>query len=109
MRLPGPIQHDHRWPIVSFADRATEDLFEGARTRETRRLTSDIQREARLELDMLDAAVELGGLRAPSGNRLEALRGDLAGLHSIRINAQWRIVFRWTSSGPAEVSVVDYH
>jgi toxin HigB-1 len=58
---------------------------------------------------MLDAAVELGDLRAPSGNRLEALRGDLAGLHSIRINAQWRIVFRWTSSGPAEVSVVDYH
>lgn len=58
---------------------------------------------------MLAAAVELKDLRAPPGNRLEALRGDLQGLHSIRVNDQWRVVFRWTSSGPAEVRIVDYH
>jgi proteic killer suppression protein len=95
--------------IVSFADRATEDLFHGTRSRETRRLPTDIPRVARRKLDMLDAAAELRDLRSPPGNRLEALRGDLAGLHSIRINDQWRIVFRWTSSGPAEVGIVDYH
>ena len=58
---------------------------------------------------MLNAAAELKDLRAPPGNRLEPLRGDLAGLHSIRINQQWRIVFRWTPFGPAEVRLVDYH
>lgn len=95
--------------IVSFADRATEDLFQGTRSRETRRLPTDIHRVAIRKLDILDAAAELRDLRSPPGNRLEALRGDLAGLHSIRINDQWRIVFRWTSSGPAEVGIVDYH
>jgi proteic killer suppression protein len=60
-------------------------------------------------LDMLAAAVDLKDLRSPPGNRLEVLRGDLQGLHSIRINDQWRIVFRSTSNGPAEVRIVDYH
>jgi len=58
---------------------------------------------------MLDAAVELLDLRSPPGNRLEALRGELQGLHSIRINAQWRIVFFWTPGGPAHVRILDYH
>lgn len=58
---------------------------------------------------MLNAAAELKDLRAPPGNRLEPLRGDLAGLHSIRINQQWRIVFRWSASGPAEVRILDDH
>ena len=58
---------------------------------------------------MLHAAADLKDLRVPPGNRLEALKGDLAGLHSIRINDQWRLTFRWTSNGPAEVRIVDYH
>ncbi len=58
---------------------------------------------------MLDAAHALGDLRAPPGNRLEALRGDLKGLHSIRVNEQWRIVFRWSDGGAHDVRIVDYH
>jgi proteic killer suppression protein len=61
------------------------------------------------KLDMLDYAVALSDLASPPGNRLETLRGDLAGFHSVRINDQWRIVFRWTVSGPIEVDVRDYH
>ncbi len=57
------------------------------------------------KLDMLDYADLLGDLRSPPGNRLEALKGDLRGLHSIRVNSQWRIVFRWTPSGPTDVDV----
>ena len=57
----------------------------------------------------LNNANALGDLSAPPGNRLEALKGDLAGKHSIRINDQWRIVFRWTAAGPEDVEIVDYH
>lgn len=58
---------------------------------------------------MLEYAKDLRDLVSPPGNRLEALRGDLAGLHSIRINDRWRVVFRWTDPGPAEVDIRDYH
>jgi proteic killer suppression protein len=61
------------------------------------------------KLEYLDAAGALGDLRAPPGNRLEALRGDRVGEHSIRINERYRICFRWTESGPADVEIVDYH
>jgi len=61
------------------------------------------------KLDMLDAAVELKDLRSPPGNRLEALQGNRAGQHSIRINDQWRICFRWGAKGPEDVEIVDYH
>jgi proteic killer suppression protein len=61
------------------------------------------------KLDILDAATSLDDLRAPPGNRLEPLKGDLAGFHSIRINSQWRIIFCWTPGGPANVRIVDYH
>jgi len=61
------------------------------------------------KLVVLDAAVTLGDLRSPPGNRLEALKGDRSGQHSIRINDQWRICFVWTDSGPEEVEIVDYH
>ncbi len=61
------------------------------------------------KLDMLDYAAALADLASPPGNRLEALKGDLLGLHSIRINDQWRVVFRWTASGPADVDIHDYH
>ena len=61
------------------------------------------------KLDLLEYAARLGDLASPPGNRLEALKGDLQGRHSIRINDQWRVVFRWTGSGPAEVDICDYH
>ena len=61
------------------------------------------------KLDMLEYAERVSDLASPPGNRLEALKGDLAGLHSIRINDQWRVVFRWTDLGPAEVDITDYH
>ena len=61
------------------------------------------------KLDMLDYAADLRDLRSPPGNRLEALKGTWIGFHSIRVNDQWRIVFRWTEYGPEDVDVVDYH
>jgi toxin HigB-1 len=68
-----------------------------------------VAKVARRKLVQLNNAAVLGDLAAPPGNRLEAMRGALAGKHSIRINDQWRIVFRWTASGPEEVEIEDYH
>lgn len=95
--------------IVSFADAATEALFHGTADRRARRFPRDIIAATLRKLDMLDAAVQLIDLRVPPGNRLEALRGDLSGCHSIRVNDQWRLVFRWTDRGPADVQLIDYH
>jgi len=95
--------------IESFGDRTTEDFYHERRTRRVGRLPADILATARRKLDMLNGAHALLDLRLPPGNRLEALRGDLEGLHSVRINDQWRIVFRWTGGGAGEVSLVDYH
>ncbi|MEE8522763.1 MAG: type II toxin-antitoxin system RelE/ParE family toxin [Thermoanaerobaculia bacterium] len=64
---------------------------------------------AKRKLDMLDYADRLDDLRSPPGNRLEALKGDLGGFHSIRINDRWRVVFQWTDLGPVETDIVDYH
>jgi proteic killer suppression protein len=70
---------------------------------------ADILAVARRKLVQLNAATALGDLSVPTGNRLEALKGDLRGKHSIRINDQWRVVFRWSEAGPEDVEVVDYH
>ncbi len=70
---------------------------------------SDLIRRTRASLTALDAATALDDLRFPPGNRLEALWGDRAGQHSIRLNDQWRICFAWTDRGPAQVEIVDYH
>ena len=70
---------------------------------------SKVARIALRKLDMLDYAEVLTDLASPPGNRLEALKGNLMGFHSIRINDQWRVVFRWTASGPADVDILDYH
>ena len=91
--------------IQSFANRDTAELF---RTGSSRRFAG-ISRVAMRKLIQLNQARTLGDLAVPPGNRLEALRGDLSGLHSIRINDQWRITFRWTSEGPDQVAIVDYH
>jgi toxin HigB-1 len=95
--------------IVSFADKATEALFHGERGKVIRRLPPEIRSAATRKLDMLNAARELRDLLAPPGNRLEALQGNLKGKHSIRVNEQWRLVFRWESGDAHEVEIVDYH
>lgn len=91
--------------IQSFACRDTERLF---KTEKSRRW-SGILRVALRKLIQLNQAGQLSDMAVPPGNRLEALKDDLAGFHSIRINDQWRIVFKWTDTGPAEVAIVDYH
>lgn len=95
--------------IASFGDAATEDLFHGRPTARSRRFPADVARVALRKLDLLNAASHLGDLRAPPGNRLEALRGRLTGFHSIRVNDQWRVVFRWSDQRAHEVRLVDYH
>jgi toxin HigB-1 len=95
---------------VDFADRATSDLYHGVNSKRARALLpANLMQRALDKLTLLDAAVSLEQLRVPPGNRLEALRGDRAGLHSIRINDQYRLCFRWTEAGAADVSIVDYH
>ena len=91
--------------IRSFADADTERLFKDDDVRRFRA----IERQARRKLLLLNAAGRLDDLRVPPGNRLEALVGDRAGQHSIRINKQWRICFRWKDSGAYNVEIVDYH
>lgn len=92
--------------IVSFADREAERLF---RRERVKRLDPRVRKKALMKLLLLDAAQELDELRVPPGNRLELLKGDRAGQHSIRINDQWRVCFVWTPAGPADVEIVDYH
>ncbi|HIJ64945.1 MAG TPA: type II toxin-antitoxin system RelE/ParE family toxin [Candidatus Hydrogenedentes bacterium] len=95
--------------IASFGDKATEDLYHGLRTKRVRRIPSRIWQIAYRKLDMIQYAQVLQDLRVPPGNRLEALKGDLHGYHSIRVNEQWRIVFRWQEGLAYDVSIVDYH
>ncbi len=95
--------------IASFGDQATEAVYHGRPINLIRRFSPDVVRVAVRKLDMLNAARTLRDLRSPPGNRLEALRGTLAGLHSIRVNDQWRIVFRWAGSDAHEVRLTDYH
>jgi proteic killer suppression protein len=92
--------------IRSFRDRGTERLWQRERVKS---LDSRVLRAALRKLAILDAAVDLDDLRVPPGNRLEALKGDRKGQHSIRINDQWRICFTWTDTGPEDVEIVDYH
>jgi proteic killer suppression protein len=91
--------------IRSFADEETERLFFNGRSRRY----SGIVKVARRKLQVLDNTNRLEDLREPSGNRLEALKGDRKGQHSIRINDQYRICFIWRESEPHEVEIVDYH
>ena len=96
--------------IRSFRDDGTEDLFSGRATKAARKaLPQSLWRKASVKLDALDSAGVLDDLRIPPGNRLENLKGDRSGQHSIRINRQYRICFRWTAAGPEDVEVVDYH
>ncbi len=95
--------------IQSFADETTADLFRERNTRAARRVPVDIWRIVQRKLKALDVAARLHDLRIPAGNRLEALRGDQAGRHSIRVNDQYRVTFRWEQGHADEVRVEDYH
>lgn len=92
--------------IQGFADRETELIWSGRRSRV---FPPDIQATALRKLRLLNQARVLQDLRVPPGNRLEALKGDRVGQHSIRINGQWRICFIWQEGGPSHVEIVDYH
>jgi proteic killer suppression protein len=92
--------------IRSFRDRETRTIWNGERSR---RLPGDIQVSALRKLRLINAAQRLEDLKAPPGNRLETLVGDREGEHSIRINQQWRICFRWVDGGAEDVEVCDYH
>jgi proteic killer suppression protein len=95
--------------IVSFGDGATEDLYHGRPTSRANRFPREVASLAQTKMDMLNGAAALLDLRSPPGNRLEALKGDLKGLHSIRVNDQWRLVFRWEGRDAHKVRLLDYH
>ena len=96
--------------IQSFKDRATEDVFNGRRSRPALRCCpQSIWRVACRKLDQLDSVIALEELRVPPGNRLERLAGDRQGQYSVRINDQYRICFCWTDNGPTDVAIIDYH
>jgi proteic killer suppression protein len=95
--------------IENFGIRLAEDLFFDRRSRDIRAFPPDLLRVARRKVLYLHDAAELDDLRVPPGNRLELLKGRWKGYHSIRINDQWRLVFRWEQGHAQDVTVVDYH
>ena len=92
--------------IASFRDRETEKIWNGEFSR---KLPTNIQKAALTKLRLLNAAVRLENMMVPPGNKLEALKGDRRGQHSIRINRQWRICFQWSGDNAHKVEIVDYH
>jgi len=92
--------------IKSFSDKETEKIFN---RQFSSKLPQNIQRVARKKLAILDAAPRLNDLRIPPGNQLEALKGDRKGQHSVRINDQWRICFKWSDGDAKDVEITDYH
>ena len=95
--------------IQSFADDISEKIFLGIRDKEVSPFPQDVLAAAERKLDMLEAATTIKDLASPPGNRLEKLKGDLIECWSIRINDQWRIIFRWSDDGPYDVQISDYH
>ncbi|HJX52972.1 MAG TPA: type II toxin-antitoxin system RelE/ParE family toxin [Polyangia bacterium] len=95
--------------IASFSDDMTEHLFRLVISAKVRRFPAEVRKRARNKLYVLDAATSLADLKAVPGNHLEALAGHLAGYYSIRINDQWRVVFKWEGNNAREVRIADYH
>jgi toxin HigB-1 len=95
--------------IMSFQNRATEDLFNGIDSKAARTILRAVWPVVVRKLDLLNAAHDLRDLRVPPGNRLEGLKGRWAGYHSIRVNDQYRIVFRWIDGNAQDVVITDYH
>ncbi len=92
--------------IKSFTCKETEKIWHG---NQSRKLPSDIQNVARRKLRMINNAQNINDLRIPPANHLEKLSGNLEGFHSIRINKQWRIIFRWENDNALEIGIIDYH
>ena len=95
--------------IIGFRSKATEDIYHGHVSKDARSIPRDVWKTAQRKLDYLDGAAALSDLRIPPGNRLEALKGNLDGKHSIRINDQYRIIFRYRDGNAHEVEIIDYH
>ena len=95
--------------IESFGNDLAEDLFFDKRSKATRSFPAQLRRVARRKLLYLHDAADLRDLRIPPGNRLEQLKGDLKGFHSMRINDQWRLVFHWTGGNAYDAKIIDYH
>ena len=95
--------------IRGFADKVTQDLYHGKNSKDARRIPKSIWKVVQRRLDLLNRAASLRDLRVPPNNRLEKLRGDLEGFHSIRINDQYRVCFEWRDGDAYNVEIVDYH
>ncbi len=96
--------------IISFADAETQDIYDNIKSKKSRkRLDVKLFSSAQRKLDLIDSAKVIEDLRAPPANHLEPLKGRLRGMHSIRINSQYRIVFKWTTHGAEKVKIIDYH
>jgi proteic killer suppression protein len=94
--------------IESFGNTLAEDLFEDKNSKATKAFPTELRRAARRKLQYLHEAEDLRDLKSPPGNRLKGLKGDFKGFHSIRINDQWRVVFRWSGGNAFDVRIVDY-
>jgi len=92
--------------IISFGNKETEKIWKGI---VSKKLPREIQETARRKLRMINNSVDIADLRIPPANRLEKLKGDLKEFYSIRINNQWRIVFKWENGNAFEVEIIDYH
>lgn len=95
--------------ILSFADTATEDIWNGVNSKAARRIPRELWPAVRRKLDQIDVVTQVEHLRTPPGNRLHALSGDLAGLFAIRVNDQYRIVFHFEGQNASHVRCTDYH
>ena len=95
--------------LRNFGNRCTEDVYQGSNSKYARRLPIHLHENAQDKLDMICAAKELDDLRVPPGNKLEPLKWKYKGMHSIRINNQWRIIFHWEGGNAYDVEIVDYH
>ena len=95
--------------ITSFGDKTTLDIYHGINSKEARKVSPQLWKIAARKLDMIISAHVLQDLFVPPGNRLEALKGNLKGLHSIRVNNQYRIVFKWLNNNAEDVQILDDH
>ena len=95
--------------IINFKSQATHDIYDGINSKEARKIPQTVWKVAQRKLDMINAAVNIGDLKVPPGNRLETLKGDFEGFHSVRINDQYRIIFRFKDSNAYDVEITNYH
>ena len=95
--------------IKNFTGKAAQDIYDGMNSRYARELPRELHAKAQRLLDQLNAVIKVDTLRTPPGNRLEMLKGDLENFWSLRINEQWRIIFRWEESDAVDVDIIDYH